>query len=104
MKGILNMNEDLIICKYINQRIKHDDSCQIEGELKSIGDRLYELAASRITPHVKCIAVEDNTMNGVDTRKSSWRACFTDWKTEKDFYAELIFRPGEPPITKVINY
>lgn len=35
-----------------------------------------------------CLQVEDNTLNGTDKDKFSWRAQFVNLKTEEDFYIE----------------
>lgn len=39
--------------------------------------------------NVKCLGVEDNTMNGIDTVKTKWRAYFINLITEEDFYIEV---------------
>lgn len=39
---------------------------------------------------VKCLSVSDNTMNGDDTIKTSWRVSLLNPKTEKAFYIEVI--------------
>lgn len=37
-----------------------------------------------------CLQVEDNTLNGMDNTKYSWRAQFVNLKTEEDFYIEVV--------------
>jgi hypothetical protein len=39
--------------------------------------------------NVKCLGVEDNTMNGIDASKTKWRAYFVNLITEEDFYIEV---------------
>ena len=39
--------------------------------------------------NIKCLQIEDNTLNGIDTEKNSWRAHFVDVKTEEDFFIEV---------------
>ena len=37
-----------------------------------------------------CLQVEDNTLNGIDNYKFSWRAHFVNLKTEKEFFIEVV--------------
>lgn len=39
--------------------------------------------------NIKCLQIEDNTLNGVDTNKNSWRAHFVNLETEEDFFIEV---------------
>ena len=39
--------------------------------------------------HIKCLQIDDNTLNGIDTKKNSWRAHFVNLQTEEDFYIEV---------------
>lgn len=42
---------------------------------------------------IACLQIEDNTLNGIDIEKNSWRAHFVNLTTEEDFYIEVSITP-----------
>ena len=47
--------------------------------------------------NIKCLQIEDNTLNGIDVEKNSWRIHLVNLKTEEDIFIEVF-------ITKTNTY
>lgn len=61
---------------------------------KTVKAYMLNMLANFSSKKIECIQIEDNTLNGVDTEKNSWRAHFVDLTTEEDFYIEVFITPS----------
>lgn len=50
---------------------------------------MLNILADFSSEKIICLQIEDNTLNGIDTKKNSWRAHFVNLTTEEDFYIEV---------------
>ena len=82
------MNHQTIL-KKINNYFSNDTP--VEKTVKTyILNMLVNFPLEKIT----CLQIDDNTLNGIDTEKNSWRAHFVDLTTEEDFYIEVSITPS----------
>lgn len=67
--------------KYLSEAATVDD--------ESIENSIFKaLNASRFDC-IQYLGIDDNTLNGIDTKKVSWRAYFVNIRTEEDFFIEI---------------
>lgn len=63
----------------------------LESKVKT---HILNILANFSLENIKCLHIEDNTLNGIDQKKDSWRAHFVNLKTEEDFYIEVFITPS----------
>lgn len=56
---------------------------------------ILNIVQQQTLENVICLSVEDNTMNGIDKEKNSWRIHFVNLNTERDFYIEILKTSSE---------
>lgn len=57
---------------------------------KTIETYILTILEKLALENVICLHIEDNTMNGIDKKKNSWRTHFVNLDTEEDFYIEVL--------------
>ena len=78
--------------KSINEKINNEfDNTPVETTVKTY---MLDMLKNFSLENLECLEVADNTMNGDDTEKNSWRAHFTNFITEEDFYIEVSITPS----------
>lgn len=60
---------------------------------QTVKTHILDILASYPSENTHCLNIEDNTLNGIDTKKNSWRAHFVNLTTEEDFYIEVSVTP-----------
>ena len=78
-----NMNNQTISEK-INNYFSNDTP--VEETVKTY---MLNMLANFSSDKIECLQIEDNTLNGIDIEKNSWRAHFVNLTTEEDFYIEV---------------
>lgn len=82
------MNNQTILEK-INNYFSNDTPVE-----KAVKTYMLNMLANFPLEKITCLQIEDNTLNGIDTEKNSWRAHFVDLTTEEDFYIEVSITPS----------
>lgn len=60
---------------------------------QTVKTHILDILASYPSENIECLNIKDNTLNGIDTKKNSWRAHFVNLTTEEDFYIEVSVTP-----------
>lgn len=76
----------------INEKINNEfNNTPVEEKVKTY---IFDVLKNFSLENLECLVIEDNTLNGDDPEKSSWRAHFANFVTEEDFYIEVSISPS----------
>ena len=67
--------------KYLSEAATVDD--------ESIENSIFKALNASGFDCIQYLGIDDNTLNGIDTKKVSWRTYFVNVRTEEDFFIEI---------------